>query len=96
MPKTTAGVKLDEVTRDRLRRLGEAKRRSPHWLMTEAIERYLETEERFERERAEDEARWKRYLETGEHVTSEEMMLLFDELEASALAAAEEAEARAE
>ena len=38
-------VKLDASVRDRLERLGELKDRSPHWLMKEAIIRYLEKEE---------------------------------------------------
>ncbi|MBE2204099.1 MAG: toxin-antitoxin system, partial [Chthoniobacterales bacterium] len=33
MTSTTMGVKLDEQTRDRLKTLGETRRRSPHWLM---------------------------------------------------------------
>ena len=66
--ETTVGVKLDRVTRNRLRKLGEAKRRSAHWLMKDAITRYLESEERYERERAEDLARWQRFVDTGTSV----------------------------
>ncbi len=29
----TQGIKIDEQTRDRLKRLGERRERSPHWLM---------------------------------------------------------------
>lgn len=75
---TTVGVKLDEETRDRLRKLGEAKQRSAHWLMKEAIARYLDAEERYEQEKAEDEARWQRYLDTGEH--HEDLGAWLDEL----------------
>ena len=45
---TTMGVKLDEATRDRLKALGAARQRSPHWLMREAIREYLERAERIE------------------------------------------------
>lgn len=38
-------VKISPEIRDRLERLGEIKHRSPHWLMKEAITRYLEQEE---------------------------------------------------
>ena len=38
---------------------------STHWLMKEAIARYLKADERHELERAEDLARWRRYVETG-------------------------------
>lgn len=80
MTTTTVGVKLDNETRARLKKLAEAKRRSAHWLMKEAIDRYLESEERYEQEKAEDAARWQRYLETGEHATHEEMTAWLDEL----------------
>ena len=46
MARTTVGVKLDDETRTRLKRLGEIKDRSVHWLMKEAIGRYVEAEER--------------------------------------------------
>ena len=48
MDMTTMGVKLDRETRDRLQKLGKARNRSSHWLMREAIRRYLEVEERYE------------------------------------------------
>lgn len=43
---TTVGVKLDDETRDHLKNLGEVKQRSVHWLMREAIEDYIEKEEK--------------------------------------------------
>ncbi|OGT55812.1 MAG: hypothetical protein A3F14_03115 [Gammaproteobacteria bacterium RIFCSPHIGHO2_12_FULL_43_28] len=51
-------VKLDSDIRDRLERLGEVKHRSPHWLMKEAITRYLEQEEYNEALNRETLARW--------------------------------------
>lgn len=68
---TTVGVKLDEETRDRLKRLGVLKQRTPHWIMREAIRTYLDHEERIERERMEDLERWQRYQATGRHVPHE-------------------------
>ena len=64
----TQGVKLDEHTRHRLKRLGEQRERSPHWLMCTAILEYLDREERYEQEKQEDMARWERYQLTGEAV----------------------------
>ena len=84
MNTTTMGVKLNEETRERLKTLGEKRDRSPHWLMKQAINRYLDAEERYEREKAEDEARYQHYLDTGQHISNEEMMAWFDELEAKA------------
>ena len=68
MSTTTMGVKLDEDVRDRLKALGVAKERSPHWLMKKAIQEYLEKEEAFEREKREDLQRWQRYQDTGDHL----------------------------
>lgn len=51
-------VKLDPDIRDRLDRLSELKHRSAHWLMKEAISRYLEQEEYTEKLNHETLARW--------------------------------------
>jgi predicted transcriptional regulator len=69
MATTTQGVKLDEETRRRLRALGKLRKRSPHFLMREAIESYLEREESYEHEKREDMERWERYELTGEAVS---------------------------
>ncbi|HEX4054710.1 MAG TPA: hypothetical protein VHX86_10635 [Tepidisphaeraceae bacterium] len=65
---TTQGIKLDDATRARLKELGKLKQRSPHWLMKTAIERFLEQEERYEREKREDMERWQQYQLTGRAV----------------------------
>lgn len=80
MDTTTMGVKLDRETRDRLQKLGKARNRSAHWLMREAIRRYLEVEERYEQEKAEDQARYQAYLETGHHISHEDMLTWLDQL----------------
>ena len=64
----TTGITLDEHTRLRLKRLGEQRERSPHWLMRTAILEYLDREERYEQEKQEDMARWETYQLTGEAV----------------------------
>ena len=79
MSGTTMGVKLDDETRERLKRVAELKQRSAHWLMKEAIRRYLDSEEHFEREKAEDMARYQAYLDTGRHISNDEMMSWMDE-----------------
>ena len=48
--------------------------------MKEAIDRYLDAEERYEQEKAEDQDRWQRYLETGAYSTHEEMTAWLDQL----------------
>jgi predicted transcriptional regulator len=84
MDMTTMGVKLDRETRDRLQKLGKARNRSSHWLMREAIRRYLEVEEHYEQEKAEDQARYQAYLETGHHISHEDMLAWLDQLAAQA------------
>ncbi len=71
MATTTIGIKVDDNTRARLKTLAEAKNRSPHWLMRTALAEYLAREEEREHERREDEARWDRYVLTGEAVPNE-------------------------
>jgi len=66
MTTTTLGIKVDEETRRRLSALSSARDRTPHWLIKAALAEYLEREERAERERRDDEARWERYALTGE------------------------------
>jgi predicted transcriptional regulator len=73
------GVKLDNETRARLKKLAEDKKRFTHWQMKEAINQHLRAEEQHEQENAENLARWQCYLETGTHVTHEDMMSRLDE-----------------
>ena len=84
MDMTTMGVKLDRETRDRLQKQGKARNRSSHWLMREAIRRYLEVEERYEQEKAEDQARYQAYRETGHHISHAAMLVWLDQLAAQA------------
>ena len=42
MPTTTLGVKLDELTRERLKQAAQQLDRTPHWLIKQAIFNYLE------------------------------------------------------
>jgi predicted transcriptional regulator len=71
--KANMAVKLDEELRDRLRALGEAKRRTPHWLMCEAIRLYVEREEEVERAKTEARERLARYDATGRYVAGEDV-----------------------
>lgn len=65
-------VKLDAELKDRLGRLAEARRRSPHWMMREAIRQYVEREETRETFRKEALDSWREYRETGRHLTLDE------------------------
>jgi len=69
---TTTSLKLDATTKERLQRLASTRDRTAHWLMREAIEQYVEREERRERLREDALAAWENYQATGLHVTAEE------------------------
>ena len=83
MPKpSTTSLKLDDEIKERVRRLASARRRSPHWLMREAIEEYVEREEKREQFRQDALAAWANYQATGRHVTAEEADTWLAKLEA--------------
>jgi predicted transcriptional regulator len=69
---STASLKLDSATKERIRRLASVRRRSPHWLMREAVEQYVEREEKREQLRQDALAAWAEYQTTGLHVTAGE------------------------
>lgn len=82
MASSTTTVKLDPGIKARVQRLAETRRRSPHWLMREAIQEYVEREERRERFRQEALAAWAEYQATGLHVTADEADAWLARLEA--------------
>jgi len=77
---TSQGIKLDDETRARLKALAVKRDRSPHWIMLKAIEGYLDREEKYEREKAEDMAEYEDYLLTGEAVDNTEVVAWLEEL----------------
>jgi predicted transcriptional regulator len=66
-------VKLDDGMKDRIKDLAEAKKRSAHWIMKEAISEYVTREEKRQSFIQEALDSWKEYQETGLHLTGEEM-----------------------
>jgi len=77
-----ASLQLDAEIETRLLRLAEARRRSAQLLMHEAIEQYIEREERREQVRPEALAAWAEYQATGQHVTGDEADTWLARLEA--------------
>ena len=69
---TTTSLKLDTAVKARVNRLATSLRRSPHWVMREAVEQYLEREEKREQLRLDALAAWNDYQTTGLHVTAAE------------------------
>ena len=78
----TTSLKLDLKTKKRLQRLASARRRSSHWIMCEAIEQYVEREEKREQLRQDALAAWANFQTTGLHVTAEEADAWLAKLEA--------------
>ncbi len=77
---TTQAIKLDDEMNNRLKALALQRDRSAHWLMREALQRYLAEEERYEREKAEDLAEYEDYLLTGKAVDNETVTSWLNEL----------------
>lgn len=75
-------VKLDQETRDRLKRLADARDRSTHWMLREAVSQFLSREEAREAFRQAGLAAWQEYQATGQHVTYEEADAWLAKLEA--------------
>ncbi len=72
MAISTTSLKIDPDTKARVQRLAEARHRSAHWLMREAVEQYVEREEKRESFRQAGLAAWAAYQETGLHVAAKE------------------------
>lgn len=68
----TMSVKLDLSTRARVENLAEARQRTAHWVMREAITQYVDREEKREAFRQDTIKAWEEYRSTGLHVTADE------------------------
>jgi len=78
--ETTMGLKVSKNTKQRLKALGELRDRSPHYLALRALERYLDEEEEYERQKREDMAEWEEYLRTGEAIPGERVVSWLKEM----------------
>lgn len=75
-------VKLAPDIRERMKRLAEARHRTTHWMMREAIQQYIEREEKRETFRQDGIRAWNEYQATGLHVTQKEADAWLAKLEA--------------
>lgn len=66
-------IKLDDDLKGRVQHLAEVRQRSAHWLMREAIEQYVEREERREAFKQDTLNAWEDYQATGLHATADEV-----------------------
>ncbi len=65
-------IKLDNADRDRIASLAATKKRTPHYLMKEAILDYVKKEEARQNFIAAAESSFEHYKETGLHITLDE------------------------
>lgn len=66
-------LKIDDMLKSRVQQLAQHRRRSPHWIMLEAIQQYVEREEARESFKQEALAAWVSYKETGRHLSGQEV-----------------------
>jgi predicted transcriptional regulator len=75
-------IKIDPEIKARVKRLADARHRTPHWLMREAITQYVEREEKREAFRLSAIKAWEDYRVTGQHATVQEVDAWLAQLEA--------------
>ncbi len=81
-PRTgSVTIKLDDADRDRIASLATAKKRTPHYLMKEAILEYVKKEEARQNFIATAESSFEHYKETGLHITLDEFSHWVDEVQ---------------
>lgn len=78
----TTSLKLDSELKQRVQKLAEGRRRSAHWIMREAVEQYVNREEKREQLRQDALAAWNDFQATGLHVTADEADAWLAKLEA--------------
>lgn len=76
-------IKLDGADRDRIASLAAARKRTPHYLMKEAILEYVRKEEARQRFIKAAEASFEHYKETGLHITLDEISAWADDVQNS-------------
>lgn len=82
MPTSSTSLKLDPATKERVQSLASARRRTSHWILREAVEQYVEREEKRDQLRQDALAAWAHYQATGLHATAEETDAWLAKLEA--------------
>lgn len=70
---SATSIKLDDDMKERVLHLAEARKRTSHWIMREAIAQYVEREEKREALRRDTLKAWEEFQETGLHATAEEV-----------------------
>jgi predicted transcriptional regulator len=68
-----ASIIIPKDLEQRLAALADSKHLSLDTLTSEALKTYIQEQELFESEKEEDEARWQRYLRTGDSISRKDM-----------------------
>lgn len=68
---TATSIKLDDALKGRIQHLAEARRRTAHWIMREAIAQYVDREEKREALRQVTLKAWDEFQATGLHATAD-------------------------
>lgn len=80
-PPGTVTVKLDPSDRERIASLATLKKRTPHYLMKEAILEYVQREEARQNFIKAAETSFEHYKETGLHITLDEFSAWVDDVQ---------------
>lgn len=73
LPPLSTSIKIPGELRERLQNLAESRQRTPHALMVQAIENFVNREEKREAWRQEGISAWEEYQRTGLHLTNAEV-----------------------
>jgi predicted transcriptional regulator len=79
---STTSLKLDPAIKERVQHLAEARRRTSHWIMREAIEEYVSREEKRQSFLQDAQSAWEDYHLNGLHLTDNEVGAWIAKLEA--------------
>ncbi|MDP2240426.1 MAG: ribbon-helix-helix protein, CopG family [Burkholderiales bacterium] len=77
----TVTIKLDPADRDRIASLAAMKKRTPHYLMKEAILEYVQREEARQNFIKAADKSFEHYKETGLHITLDEFSAWVDDVQ---------------
>ena len=76
----TTSIKIPGNLKERIQHLAEARQRSPHALMIQALETFVTREEQRESLRQEAIAAHEHYMQTGLHLTGDEVREWMDQI----------------
>src|SRR3546814_14075990 len=83
---TATSIKLDDELKGRVRHLAEARQRTSHWIMRDAIAQYVEREEKRETFKQDALHAWAESQRTGLQLTQDEAAEWLPQLAAGAAA----------